>query len=452
MKRVLVLGAGMVAGAHVRYLLSQPEFRVTVASRTLHKAEDIIQGHPRGAVVQLNSDDTAAMEGLIHEADLAVSLLPWTYHPAVAQLCVKHHVHMVTTSYVKEAMAQLDRPAREAGVILLNEIGVDPGIDHMTAMRVIHRVQENEGEIRGFTSWCGGLPAPEANPAAAQRGGAGTNPLGYKFSWSPRGVLLAGKNSAHYLADGQEVTIPGEELFDHFWPVPVEVEGQVVEFEGYPNRDSLPYMETYGIQSARTMFRGTLRYAGWCATMRKVADLGLLREEPMEGLEGLTYAQFTGRLIGSRGDLTSDLATYLQVAPDSRIMDNLRWLGLLAQDPLPPGPRAPVDILTARMLEKMSYAPGERDMLVLKHEFRAEYPDRHEKITSTMVDFGIPGGDSSMSRTVGLPAAIGARLILEGKIKSTGVRIPVVPEIYEPVLAEMEALGIRFQEEWEACP
>jgi saccharopine dehydrogenase-like NADP-dependent oxidoreductase len=439
MKKVLVLGAGMVAGAHVRYLLQQPDICITVASRTLHKAEEIIQGHPRGAAVALDSDDTAAMEALIREADLVVSLLPWVYHPAVARLCVKRRVHMVTTSYVKEPMAQLDAPAREAGVILLNEMGVDPGIDHMTAMRVIHRVQREGGEITGFTSGCGGLPAPEAN----------TNPLGYKFSWSPRGVLLAGKNSAHYLKDGREVTIPGGKLFEHTWPVPVEVEGKTMEFEGYPNRDSLPYMHAYGIESTRTMFRGTLRYYGWCATMKAVAALGWLGEEPLDGLEDMSFAQLTARLIGSPDNLEADLTGRLECAPDSPVMRNLAWLGLLGDESLPAGPRAPVDILTGRMLKLMSYAPGERDLLVLKHEFQAKYSDRLARITSTMVDFGIPGGDSSMSRTVGLPAAIGVRLILQGKISGTGVQTPIVPEIYEPVLAELEELGIRFNERWQ---
>jgi saccharopine dehydrogenase-like NADP-dependent oxidoreductase len=449
MKKVLVLGAGMVAGAHVRYLLEQPDFRVTVASRTVRKAEEIVQGHPRGAAVGLDSDDSAATEALIREADLAVSLLPWVYHPAVARLCVKHRVHMVTTSYVKEPMAQLDDAAREVGVILLNEMGVDPGIDHMTAMRVIHRVQAEGGEITSFTSWCGGLPAPEIGPAGTQTGGASTNPLGYKFSWSPRGVLLAGKNSAHYLKDGEEVTIPGGELFEHTWPVPVEVEGKVIEFEGYPNRDSLPYAHAYGIESTRTMFRGTLRYRGWCATMRAVAALGWLGEEPLDGPRAESFAQLTGRLIGSGGDLAADVAARAGVAPDSAVMHNMAWLGLMSDERLPGGPRAPVDILTARMLERMSYAPGERDLLVLKHEFRARYGDRGARITSTMVDFGIPGGDSSMSRTVGLPAAIGVRLILQGKISRTGVQTPVVPEIYAPVLAELEELGIRFEERWE---
>jgi len=441
MKKILVLGAGLVAGAHTRYLLEQPDFHVTVASRTLSKAQAIIGGHPNGEARRLNVKDEAALEDLIRQADLAVSLLPYVYHPMVARLCIKHRKHMVTTSYVKEQMAQLDGAAKKAGVILLNESGVDPGIDHMTAMKVIHRVQKDGGEITGFTSWCGGLPAPEAN----------TNPLGYKFSWSPKGVLLASKNSARYLKDGEEVFIPGEELFDHYRIVPVEIEGKVIDFEGYPNRDSLPYVKTYGITTTKGMFRGTLRNVGWCPTMRKIVDLGLLDEEERDDLAGLTCAQFTASLIGSTGDLKRDLAAYLKIEEDSPVISNLEWLGLLSDDPLPLQKGAPIDILTARMLEKMQYEEGERDMLILQHQFIAEYPDHKEKITSTMIDFGIPHGDTSMSRTVGLPAAIGVKLILQGKIDLTGVQTPVVPEIYEPILKELERLDIHFTEKNEVA-
>jgi saccharopine dehydrogenase (NADP+, L-glutamate forming) len=439
MKKVLVLGAGLVAGAHTRYLLEQPGFHVTVASRTVKKAQNIIKGYPNGEARQLNVADEAALEGLISQADLSVSLLPYAYHPTVARLCVKHRKHMVTTSYVKEPMAQLDGAAKEAGVILLNEIGVDPGIDHMAAMKIIHQVQRDGGEITSFTSWCGGLPAPEAN----------TNPYGYKFSWSPKGVLLASRNSARYLKDGKEVVIPGEELFDHRWTVPVEIEGETIDFEGYPNRDSLPYMETYGITTTKNMFRGTLRNLGWCETMKKIVDLGLVDTDKLDDIAGLTFAQFTARLIGSSGDLKQDLAAYLNIAEDSQVMSRLEWLGLLSDDPLPVQKDAPIDILTARMLKKMQFEAGERDLLILQHEFMAEYPDRKQKITATMVDFGIPHGDTSMSRTVGLPAAIGVRMILQGKINVTGVHTPVIPEIYEPVLEELEQLGIGFTEKWE---
>jgi saccharopine dehydrogenase (NADP+, L-glutamate forming) len=250
MKTVLVLGAGLVTRPHVRYLLDIPDFEVIVASRTVSKAKALVDGHPRGKAVALNVDDQAALEDLIRQADLSVSMLPYVYHPTVAALCVKHGKQMVTTSYVKDAMMALDSAAKKAGVILLNEIGVDPGIDHMSAMKVIHGVEAKGGKIASFMSWCGGLPAPEASD----------NPFGYKFSWSPKGVLLAGRNPARFQRHGQVVEVPGEELFDHYWPVQINGLG---EFEGYPNRDSLPYAKTYNIQPTDWMFRGTLRNVGW---------------------------------------------------------------------------------------------------------------------------------------------------------------------------------------------
>lgn len=440
MKKVVVFGAGLVVNAHVRYLLDHG-YQVTVASRTLSKAEAIIGGHPHGRALafDIEQEGDNRLDEIVSQHDLAVSLLPYVYHPRVARAALRFGKPMVTTSYVKEEMRALDEEARARGVILLNEIGVDPGIDHMTAMRVIHRVQAGGGRVTRFTSYCGGLPAPEAND----------NPFGYKFSWSPRGVLLASRNAARYRQDGEIVEIPGAELFHHYWCVPVEIEGRVIPFEGYPNRDSMPYADLYGIPETRTMVRGTLRNQGWCPTLKKVAELGLL-EETASDLAGLTYAEFMARLIGKTGRASrADVGACLGLHTTSFILGHLEWLGLFSDEPLPAGCRSPLDVLTATMLARMQYAPGERDMLILQHQFLAEYPDRKEKITSTMIDFGIPHGDTSMNRTVGLPAAIGARMILEGQIRSAGVLVPVTPEVYEPVLAELERLGIHFEEKVE---
>jgi saccharopine dehydrogenase (NADP+, L-glutamate forming) len=257
-------------------------------------------------------------------------------------------------------------------------------------------------------------------------------------------VLLAGRNPAHYLEEGQEITIPGEELFDHHWTV--EIPG-IGEMEGYPNRDAVPYADVYGIPNAATVFRGTLRNPGWSDTLASIAEIGLLELDEQDW-SGMTYRQFISRLIGYDGnDIRQAAADYLGLDPDSFILDNLAWLGLFSDDPLPLKHGAPIDILTARMQEKMPYEENERDMLIMHHEFVAEYPDGdRELITSTMVDYGIPGGASSMSRTVGLPAAIATRLILEREIDRTGVVVPVTPDIYETVLAELDELGIRLEE------
>jgi len=436
-KKVLVLGAGLVAAPLVRYLLGQAEFSVKVASRTLRKAEILVGDAENGCAEQLEVNDTAALETLIREADLAISLLPYVYHPLVAQLCVKHHRVMVTTSYVKDEMRALDASAKDAGVILLNEIGVDPGIDHMSAMQVIDRIKASGGNLVEFSSYCGGLPAPEAND----------NPLGYKFSWSPRGVILAGKNPARYLKDGGIVDIPGDELFAHHWPVEIKGFGTL---EGYPNRDSLPYMQTYRIPGVNSMFRGTLRYPGWCETLTAIAELGLLDEHTSNDLSGITFRDFTAQRVAEAGqDLKTDLAALLKINVDSKVISNLEWLGFLSSDPLPEGVHSPLDVLASRMLEKMRYAPGERDMLIMQHAFVARYSDRTEKTTSTLIDYGIPHGDSSMSRLVGLPAAIATKLILQEKIDLVGVQVPVLAEIYQPILEELAQMGVAFTETTE---
>jgi saccharopine dehydrogenase-like NADP-dependent oxidoreductase len=431
MKRVVVFGAGLVVRAHVRYLLDHG-FHVTVASRTVRKAEEILGGHANGTPMAYDiTVEPEKLEAIVADHDVAVSLLPWQFHPQVARACLNQGKHMVTTSYVKEEMQALDAEAKAKGIILFNELGVDPGIDHMTAMKVIDRVHAEGGEITTFQSYCGGLPAPEAND----------NPYGYKFSWSPRGVLLAGLNNARYRRDGQVENVPGQELFDHVWPVQVAIEGVPTELQGYPNRDSMPYTEVYGIDPRDVMFRGTLRFPAWCAIQKQTARLGWLRTDGIDGLEGKTFADLTARLAGIDG--TDGLK--------GKLAAGLEWLGLLGSDPLP-GPKAPVDILTARMLEKMSYGRGERDMLVLQHTFVAEFADRTEHITSTMIDFGIPGGDSSMNRTVGLPAAVGVRFILEGRFTQPGVIVPVTESFYEPALEELERLGIHFEDNVETTP
>ena len=278
------------------------------------------------------------------------------------------------------------------------------------------------------------LPAPEAND----------NPLGYKFSWSPRGVLLASRNSARFLRDGREVEIPGAELFTNYNTVEIAGLGS---FEGYPNRNSLPYMETYGISAASGMFRGTLRNAGWCDSLKAMADLGLL-DDTLSDWSGRTHLDLLTRKMpaGSAADARQAVAGFLGLPLTAHPVRVLEWLGLFDSTRLDQVSTSPLDILVGIMLSKMSYASGECDMVVLRHEFVAETAGGRELITSTLVDYGIPEGQSSMSRTVGIPAAIAISMILEGKVLAKGVQIPVAREWYKPILAELERLGICFVE------
>jgi saccharopine dehydrogenase (NADP+, L-glutamate forming) len=435
MKHVLVLGAGMVARPLVEHLLAQPDLSVEVADLYPDRARSMVGSHPRGRARGLDLAEDAALGAAVASADLTVSLVPNVHHPRVAGHCLKHRKHLVTASYVGEPMRALDAEARKAGLVFLNEMGLDPGIDHMESMRIIHAIRDRGGKVVEFISYCGGLPAPEAD----------TNPWGYKFSWSPTGVLRAGNSPAQYLRDGKEVVIPADRLFDSC-PA-IKVEG-LPEFEGYPNRDSLQYISLYGIPEALTMLRGTLRYKGWCETIRNVRRLGLTDETPGDW-QGLSYEGFLRRCMKAPAGVPTRaaLGRSLGLAEDSAVIRKLEWLGLLGPEPvrLERGPA--IEVLADLMADRMRYEPGERDLVVLQHRFLASFPDgAKERVTSTLVDFGIPKGDTSMARTVGLPAAIGATLILRGAVSSRGVLIPVVAEIYGPVLAELAKHGIAFKE------
>jgi saccharopine dehydrogenase (NADP+, L-glutamate forming)/spermidine synthase len=332
-------------------------------------------------------------------------------------------------------MKSLDADVKDEGLVFLNELGLDPGIDHMEALRIIHEVKGRGGSVEEFTSYCGGIPAPEAN----------NNPFGYKFSWSPMGVLKASKNPARFLMKGEIRLIPPESLFAD--PVRIVIP-EVGVLEGYPNRDSLSYAEVYGIPEARTLVRGTLRYPGWCLAMLKLGELGYLDQKDKD-LRGLTFSGFLESLLpaSAGNDLKKELAGFLKLEKNPEVVDALEWLGLLSDRALPLERGSALDILACVMVEKLRYLPDERDMIILEHSFLVSYPGPSlQRISSTLVDFGVPRGDTAMSRTVGLPVAIAARLLLEGKIRRAGVQIPNIPEIYVPLLEELRTFGIAFKE------
>lgn len=435
MKQILILGAGLVARPLVRYLLEIPEFQVQIASRTASKAENLIAHHPRGIAQPLLVEDAKALEETIKKADLVISLLPWIHHLKVANLCLKLNKHLVTTSYVKPEMQALDSEAKKRGLLFLNEIGVDPGIDHMAAMKIIHGAQEKGGKVESFYSYCGGLPSRNDN----------TNPLGYKFSWSPTGVMLAAKNNGRYLKDGVIIEVPGEQLFEHYWLIDVPEAGT---FEAYVNRDALPYIDLYGLQQVKSMYRGTLRNISHCESWNYFKKLDLLNESRMFDFTKVTPREVMMNLINSNGkNPLKDLAIFLNIPEYSITIKKLQWLGLFEKHQLPLKTASVFDMFAYILQDKLRFNEGEVDLLVQHHEFVVTYPgNKRQKITSTMVDTGIKGGDSSMARTVSLPAAIATKLILQGKLNLAGVHIPVLSEIYQPVLAELETMNIKLQE------
>lgn len=435
MKNVLVLGAGLVSKPGVTYLLKQKNISVTVASRTVSKAENLIKGFSNGKAVQLNVENEEQLAQLIKANDIIVSLLPWVHHLKVAKLCLMHSKHMATTSYVSDDMKKLNDEAKSKNLLFLNEIGVDPGIDHMSAMKIIDEVYEKGGNVVHFYSYCGGLPAPEDND----------NPFGYKFSWSPKGVVLASRNSAKFLENGKLVEIEGKDLFLNYRVEEIKGLGK---FEVYPNRNSLPYKDLYNLKDAQTVMRGTYRNLGWCDTLKKMVDLGLINEEKQNNLKGITYRQMIADMVGAKYDanLQKKVAEKLKLDTNSDVMKRFEWLGLFSDKKVPDFDNR-LDILSELLQEKLVFKNKEKDMLILQHKFTVENADKtKDLITSILIDFGEALKESSMARTVSLPLAIGVRFMTEGKFNLTGVQIPIHKQIYEPVLKELETLGIKMDE------
>lgn len=432
-KKVLVLGAGLVSGPIIRYLL-ELGYQLTCVDLVLEKAEARVAGHPNGRALPFDVDDLEGLSALVAECDIAVSLLPWPLHPKVAKICLQQGKHMATTSYISPAMRALHDEALAADLLFLNECGVDPGVDHMSAMRIFDDVWARGGRIEVFKSYCGGLPAPQDN-----------NQLGYKFSWSPRGVLVASTNDARYLWNGDLHQVQGSELLadNHL----IEIEGAGA-FEAYANRDSIAYQDVYGLEHLKTLFRGTLRYPGHCARWGAWIALGLFDQGAVEHADHTRAGMLRAVLGVDKGaDLAAAVADKLGVPVDHDHVVNLGWLGMYDELPLSDGIEAPLDAIAEAMLEKMPYAPGERDMIAMHHEVVSVFPDgSRERTVMDLVDFGIPHGDSSMARTVSLPLAIAVHRLLEGEIAERGVWAPVTKGMYGPVLNELETLGIVCKE------
>ncbi|CAH0477243.1 unnamed protein product [Peronospora belbahrii] len=422
-RKIVCFGAGLVASPLVEYLSRDQGYELHVVSSVESEVKEMMRNITRQNIkphIVNAMEDVSSVNNLCAQADCVVSLLPATMHADIAQYCIKHATPLVTASYVSPEMKELDAKAKKAGIPILCEIGLDPGIDHMSAMKVIDEVKAHCGKIVSFSSVCGGLPAPEA----------ADNAIGYKFSWSPRGVLTAALNEAQYRKDGEVITVAGEELLNNservrFLPA--------FNIEQIPNRNSLPYGGIYGIPEAHSLYRGTLRYGGCCQILYQLRKLGLFDMNHSKPLPG-TWPKLLAELGGVQG-LRKDAHGFL------------KWLG--AYDHTTPMVKAPsvLDAFCVLLQDKLSYQPGERDMAIMHHEFGIEYEDgKKEKRTSTFVGYGSEEGDTIMAKTVGLSAAIGVQLILQDAVQGRGVLTPTTPDIYLPALARLEVEGVRFTE------
>jgi saccharopine dehydrogenase-like NADP-dependent oxidoreductase len=434
MSKVLLLGAGMVAKPIAEYILRN-KIDLTIASRTVWKAEKIIGNHTNGKAVSWTADDLKGLDHMVSNHDLTISLLPNIHHVTVAKLCIKHKKNMVTTSYISPEMKALDNEVRNAGIIILNEIGVDPGFNQMTAMRIIDKIKSEGGKIKEFYSLCGALAAPEE----------ADNPFKYKFTWSPRGVLMAGNYSAKYLKNGEIIDIPSEDLFKN--PLKIDFP-EVGTMEVYPNRDSLAYKDIYDLPDIETMYRGTFRYPNWCESMDALKSLGLLSTEKHK-FEGKTYKEVVAeKLDVYPKNIKEKAAGRLKLNLHSPAIVALDWLGYFSNERVNLAKGSTFDITVDLMLKKMMLPEGARDMVIMQHTLLIENANgQKEVIKSRFLDFASKD-DTSIARTVALPAAIAVKMILEGKITEKGVQIPVAKTIYEPVLNELEKMGIAMVEEW----
>ncbi|KAI9171637.1 Saccharopine dehydrogenase [NADP(+), L-glutamate-forming] [Paramyrothecium foliicola] len=438
---VLILGSGYVATPTVE-VLSKAGVQVTVACRTLAAAQKLAGSFSNTKAVSLDVNDAAALENAVAQHDLTVSLIPYTFHVPVIKAAIKAKKDVVTTSYVSPAMQELHDEAKAAGITVMNEIGLDPGIDHLYAVDVIDRVHKAGGKIRVFRSFCGGLPAPER----------------YKFSWSSRGVLLALKNNAKYIEDGGVVDINGVELMNTAKPYYTGFVG--FNFVAYGNRDSTGYAErdSYNIPEARTIVRGTLRYASFPEFIKVLVDMGFLREDEQPFFkESIAWKEATKQLLGASSSSEQDLlaavsskTSFKDEDQKKRVVAGLKWLGILSDAKTTPRGN-PLDTLCATLEQKMAFEEGERDLVFLQHYFEVENKDgSNDVITSTLCEYGAPigsGGYSAMAKLVGVPCAVAVQQVLNGTITDKGILAPMHPNLNNPLMKELkEKYGIECKE------
>ncbi|XP_058047317.1 alpha-aminoadipic semialdehyde synthase, mitochondrial isoform X1 [Ahaetulla prasina] len=448
-KKVLILGSGYVSEPVIEYLTRDPNVEITAVSsvslcpRTASlmktQLEQLSKKYNNVVPVVMNITEDERLSSLVKKHNLVISLLPYSFHPLVAKKCIDNRVNLVTASYLTPEMKELQKSAEAAGIAIISEVGLDPGLDHMLAMECIDKAKEVGATVISYTSFCGGLPAPEYSD----------NPLRYKFSWSPQGVLLNTVKSATYLKDGEIINIPaGGALLDSvtvmdFFPG--------LNLEGFPNRDSTKYAEPYGIQSAHTLLRGTLRYTGYCKAIEGFVKLGLINQEPCPMLSATTpsvkWKELMCKLLGLQPSVKYDelqQAVCKHLNKNKKQLEAVEWLGLLGDEPVPTA-HSIVDALAKHMEAKLSYGSGERDMIVMRNEIGIKHPSGHlEDKYINLVVYGDDKGYSAMAKTVGYPTAIAAKMILEGEINSKGMIVPLTKDIYGPILKHIQAEGIAY--------
>ncbi|WP_336622393.1 saccharopine dehydrogenase C-terminal domain-containing protein [Labilibaculum sp. K2S] len=439
MKNILIIGAGLSSTSLIQYLLKHSEknnWKITVGDMSLESAQKKINNHPNGIALRFNLKDLEQRAEEISAADIVVSMVPASMHIMVAKECLRHRKHLLTPSYISSEMMELDEEAKEKGLCFLNELGVDPGLDHMSAMKIIDQIKERGGKIKTFKSFCGGLVAPDCD----------NNPWNYKFSWNPRNVVVAGQGTAQFKENGHYKYIPYHKLFSTLTKTKISGYG---DFEVYPNRDSLQYCELYGLKNIPTIMRGTIRRPGYSEAWNVLVQLGCTDDTYiMKDSHKLTYLDYLlSFLPDSEKSTEENLADFTHIDVNSVILTKLKWLGLFSDEVVGLRNATPAMILQKILEQKWALEPTDRDLLVMQHLFDFEINGERKRITSSMTYEGTDREHTAMSYTVGTPLAIATKLLAKDKIRLKGIHIPTSPELYQPILAELENLGIKFMEE-----
>ncbi len=440
MKHILVIGAGRSSSALIKYLVEvcgEEGWTMTVGDLSIEWALSKTGKVPHATAIAFDIFNEEQRELEVKNADLVISLLPARFHPIVAQSCLKHNKHLLTASYVPEEIKSMDRQTREKGLLFLMETGLDPGIDHMSAMRVIDQIKAEGGELIGFETFTGGLISPESTL---------DNPWEYKFTWNPRNVVLAGQGVVKFIQESRYKYIPYHRLFRRTEMIEIPGHGY---FEGYANRDSLKYLDVYNLQGIKTLYRGTLRRPSFCRAWDIFVQLGATDDTyEMEGVAELTHRQFINFFLSydPNNSIELKLAHYMNLDLDCQEMFMLKWLGMFDDELVGLEKGTPAQILEHILKKKWTMGPDDKDMIAMWHKFDFMDQGKHRQVQSHMVVCGEDAAQTAMSKTVGLPLGMAAKLVLTGKITETGVHIPVIPGIYNPILDELEGYGINFVE------
>lgn len=440
MKRILILGGGKSSTFLIDYLADQAPSKnrqLTLADLDVDLAKRKLKGKANTEARALDISDEVARKALIGESDVVISMLPARMHPQVAADCLELGKHFFSASYESKEMRQMEAKIREKGLFFLNECGLDPGIDHMSAKKIIDQVKANHGEILSFKSYAGGLLSPECED----------NPWKYKFTWNPRNVVLAGQGMSRYIEQSKLKYIPYHQVFKRIQKLEFENLG---EFEGYPNRDSLGYRKTYGLENVPTMLRGTLRRMGFAKAWDVLVQLGLTDDSiELNPPSSSTKRDFLNSFLPFDPDRSVEekLSSYIPDL-DFPTFEKIQWLGLFSHDPLPIYHGSPAQILQAILEKEWTLKADDRDMIVMQHQFEIKENNSTRKLISSLVVIGENSDHTAMAKTVGLPLAIAVDLFLEGEIQLSGLHLPIIPEIYLPILDRLTDFGIYFDEKY----